>query len=97
MNRQRLREIARAEGIPDEVYLLQGDEGDWADGFDGFARYRSRTDAKLALKIVPGGWAICVYERGGVFDELRFDTEDEACDELLLKVLSIHSGKHPDR
>jgi hypothetical protein len=75
MNRRLLREIARAEGVPDGRYVVQGDEENWADGFDGFARFKARSDAILALKIVPGGWAVCTYERGEAFGEMRFDTK----------------------
>jgi len=88
MNRQRLREIARREGVPDEWYALEGDEEAWFDGFDGFARYKAGWNAIFALKIVPGGWAVCSYERGDSFGETYFDTEDEACQELLMLLLA---------
>jgi hypothetical protein len=88
-NRHRLREIARAEGVPESLYALEGDEGNWAGGFDSYARHKAVSDAILVLRIVPGGWAICTYERGDAFGEMRFDTEDEACDELLRQLLLI--------
>jgi len=46
------------------------------------------TDEAYCLAIVPGGWSVWYAERGERRDEVTFDTEDEACAELLLRVVS---------
>ena len=40
------------------------------------------------LAIAPGGWTVLYAERGQRRDEVFFETEDEACAELLLRVVS---------
>ena len=40
------------------------------------------------LAVTPGGWSVWFAERGERKDEVFFETEDEACDELLLRIVS---------
>jgi hypothetical protein len=46
------------------------------------------SDDVHCLTIVPGGWSVWYAERGKRVDEVFFETEDEACAELLLRVVS---------
>lgn len=41
---------------------------------------------RSVLALETGGWSVYYSERGRRVDEVRFDTEDEACDELLLRL-----------
>jgi hypothetical protein len=41
---------------------------------------------RYVLALEDGGWAVYYSERGGRVDVAHFDTEDEACDELLLRL-----------
>lgn len=78
MNRRDLRDALEREGIPETAYDLD-------PGRLSYERY--------CLGIVEGGWAVWFSERGERVNEAVFDTEDEACAELLLRVLSDSSRR----
>ena len=42
-------------------------------------------DETYCLGIVPGGWTVWFSERGRRIDEVFYETEDEACSDLLLR------------
>ena len=44
-------------------------------------------DNAYCLGIAEGGWTVWFSERGRRIDEMQFDTEDEACSELVLRVV----------
>lgn len=71
MNRDRLREIARAEGIRDDAY-----------SFDG-----GLPSEQLVLAVTEGGWFVYYSERGLRTGLRHFDTEDEACHHMLDSLL----------
>ena len=62
---------ADAEGIRSERYALGG----------------GLPVERYVLSIETGGWSVYYSERGRRNDEARFDTEDEACDELLIRLV----------
>ena len=72
MNRRELRAAAEREGTRDNAYSLDG----------------GLPVEQFVLSIVEGGWSVYYSERGKRNDETFFDTEDEACSELLLKLVS---------
>ena len=71
MNREAMRAAADREGIKPTSYSFEG----------------GTPDQTYVLSIEPGGWAVYFAERGERVDEERFDTEDEACHELLLRLI----------
>ncbi len=71
MNREGLRRRAVAEGIRSSVYSLEG----------------GLPPETYVLSIEPGGWAVYYSERGERVDEHRYETEDEACADLLLRLI----------
>lgn len=71
MNRDKVREVARAEGIRPDAYSLDG--GDHED--------------RYVLAIETGGWSVYFVERGERTDVTHFETEEEACDHLLSLLL----------
>lgn len=71
MNRADLRAAAEREGVLPSSYSLEG----------------GVPDDTYVLSIEEGGWSVYFAERGRRIDESRFDTEDEACDELLLRLV----------
>jgi len=71
VNRDDLRLAAERAGIRPSAYDL--DPGRLSDDVH-------------CLAIVAGGWAVWFAERGQRRDEVVFDTEDEACSELLLRL-----------
>ena len=73
MNRDQLRQALEQEGVRPTAYDL--DPG-------------RLSDETYCLAIAPGGWAVWYAERGQRRDEAFFETEGEACDELLLRVVS---------
>ena len=42
---------------------------------------------RYCLGIVSGGWAVWYSERGGRNNEVFYETEDEVCSELLLRLV----------
>lgn len=42
---------------------------------------------QYVLSLEPGGWAVYYSERGRRVGQVDFETEDEACDYLLLKLV----------
>jgi hypothetical protein len=72
VNRDDLRAALAREGVRQSAYNLDGEN-------------KAET---YCFGIVPGGWAVWYSERGRHNDEVVFDTEDEACSELLLRVVN---------
>lgn len=72
MNRQELRLALEREGVQPAAYDLNPGR---------------LTDEAYCLAIAAGGWSVWFAERGERRDEVIFDTEDEACAELLLRVV----------
>jgi hypothetical protein len=73
VNRDDLRRALDREGVRPTAYDL--DPGRLSEDV-----YR--------LAIVPGGWLVWFAERGKRVHEVFFETEDEACAEILLRVVS---------
>jgi hypothetical protein len=71
VDRVSLRAALDREGIAPSSYSLDGDD----------------LENRYVLAIRPGGWAVFFYARGREMDRAEFETEDEACSELLLRVL----------
>lgn len=71
MNRDELRAALDREGVRPSAYSLDGRE----------------PENRYVLAIRDGGWAVYFCERGREIDVEEFETEDEACSELLLRVL----------
>jgi hypothetical protein len=71
VDRGSVRAALDREGIAPSSYSLDGD--DLENGY--------------VLAIRRGGWAVFFYARGREIDRADFETEDEACSELLLRVL----------
>ncbi len=69
-------EAADRAGIPRTAFHLP----------DQDHRIRIAEDDLYVLEIVEGGWAVYYSERGKRPSEEFFDTEDEACWELLLRL-----------
>jgi hypothetical protein len=44
-------------------------------------------DETYCLGIAPGGWSVWFSERGHRNDEVFYETEDEACSDLLLRLV----------
>jgi len=73
MNRQELGRILEQEGVSKDAYSLMED----------------RTgDRYILLQQKPGTWAVYYSERGEQNDLEIFNTEHEACCELLRRLLS---------
>jgi hypothetical protein len=58
-------------GIPSRWFLI-GDKGN--------------TDNKTVLRLIDNKWAVYYSQRGGKYELKTFETEDEACNELLLRM-----------
>ncbi len=71
MNRADLRRRADAECIRESVYSLDG----------------GLPPERYVLAIEEGGWSVYYSERGCRVGERRFETEDEACAGLLLRLV----------
>ena len=61
-------------GIPSRWFLI-GDKG--------------ITDNKTVLRLIDNKWAVYYSQRGGKYELKTFETEDEACNELLLRMKFI--------
>jgi len=72
MNRAVLRLRAEAEGIRETAYCLDG----------------GMPPETYVLAIEDGGWSVYYSERGSRVGEARYDTEDEACSDLLLRLVN---------
>jgi hypothetical protein len=73
VNRDDLRHALEREGVRPTAYDLNPGR---------------LSDDAYCLAIVPGGWSVWFAERGERREEVFFQTEDEACAELLLRVVS---------
>lgn len=71
MNRTQLQELFESENVDPHAYDFNG----------------SNIGEQYVLELRPGGWSVYYTERGGKNDEVVFDTEDEACLELVGRVL----------
>ena len=78
MNRSELSVAAEREGIVPSAYNLDG----------------APVEETYVLSIELGGWSVYFCARGGRLDESRFDTEDEACDELLMRLVRDPTTRH---
>ena len=72
MNREDLRRALDREGVRPMAFDLSPNR---------------LSDDVYCLAIVPGGWSVWFAEHGERRDEVLFETEDEACAELLLRVV----------
>ena len=61
-------------GIPGRWFLI-GDKG--------------ITDNKTVLRLIDNKWTVYYSQRGGKYELKTFDTEDTACNELLLRMKFI--------
>ena len=71
MNRTQLQQAFESENVDPRAYDFSG----------------SNIGEQYVLEPRPGGWSVYYSERGGKNDETFFDTEDEACHELMNRVL----------
>jgi hypothetical protein len=71
MNRAALQAAAEREGISSTSYCLTG----------------GLPPEQHVLAIVEGGWSVYYSEHGVRTDETFFNTEDEACSELLIRLV----------
>jgi hypothetical protein len=72
VNREQLRAATSKEGIRDTAYSLDG----------------GLPPERYVLAIVDGGWSVYYSDRAERVDEAFFDTEDEACSYLLLRLVA---------
>lgn len=72
MNRDQFRQRAASAGIRPGAYSLEG----------------GLPPETYVLTIEGGGWSVYYSERGDRVDERRYDTEDEACSDLLLRLVA---------
>jgi hypothetical protein len=79
MNRNALRAAAEREGIPESAYSLDG----------------GLPPDRYVLAVVPGGWIVYYSERGERTGETVFETEDEVCSYLLLKLIGDPTTRAP--
>jgi hypothetical protein len=71
MNRERLQEMARREGVRDDCYSLDG----------------GLRSEQYVLAIEDGRWSVYYSERGERRGLASFDTEDAACSDLFERLL----------
>ncbi|GAC1382485.1 MAG: hypothetical protein NVSMB48_13150 [Marmoricola sp.] len=71
MTRDELRSAAAHNGILPTAYALEG----------------GLPEDRYVLARIGDGWSVYFVERGRRIDELQFDDEGDACDELLLRLL----------
>jgi len=71
VNRNELRLVAEREGIRSDAYSIDG----------------GLPPERYVLSLEPGGWSVYYSERNRRVGETRFDTEDEACSYLLLRLV----------
>jgi hypothetical protein len=69
---------ADREGVRESAYTLDG----------------GLPPERFVLAIVDGGWSVYYSERGERVGEMFFDTEDEACSFMLLKVVGDPTTRH---
>lgn len=72
MMRTELQAAAERLGILPASYSLEG----------------GLPDETYVLALEEGGWSVYFAERGRRIDTARFETEDEACDELFLRLMN---------
>jgi hypothetical protein len=71
MNRRDLEAAAAREGIRRSTFCLEG----------------GLPPERYVLSEGPNGWEVYYSERGERTGVVRFDTEDEACDHLLMRLV----------
>ena len=79
VNREQLQRALRREGVRPTAYSLNPNR---------------LSDDVHCLSVTPGRWSVWFAERGKRNDEVFFETEDEARDELLLRVVSDSTTHH---
>lgn len=72
MNIKQLEDMLKILGIPRNLYNISG---------------QGTTDQKLCLARNAKGWEIFYSERGQTFDRAEFMNEEDACKELLKRLL----------
>jgi hypothetical protein len=83
VNRADLEAATERAGIPRSGYHLP----------DQDTRIRIIDSDIQVLEIVEGGWAVYYLERGERCSEEFFDSEDEACSELLLRLTKAYGDR----
>jgi hypothetical protein len=83
MDRYGLREVLRREGVRDETYVLEGE-----DYSENLGSHPSAYTGIYVLRAVEDGWEVFGFERGDELSKTFFATEDEACSELLMRLLN---------
>ena len=78
MKRQTLADRLKTEGVPEDLYSLDG--GQWGD------RYCLEQRGSL--------WYVYHSERGQAYDDMPFVTEEEACDRLYDLLTSGRMGRY---
>lgn len=81
MNRADVRRRAEAEGIRESAYSLEG----------------GLPPERYVLALEEGGWSVYYSERGTRTGERRFETEDEACSDLLLRLVADPTTRERQR
>jgi len=71
MNTSELLNELQKLGIPSSWYLV-GDKG--------------ITDDKIVLRLTDNQWSVYYSDRGGKYKLKTFETEEEACNEVLLRI-----------
>jgi hypothetical protein len=77
VNRSDFVDAANREKVRPDAYSFEG----------GFPSER------YVLDVEPGGWVVYYSERGERVGESHFETEDEACSELLMRLLKDRSTR----
>lgn len=80
MNRHDFAKAADELGIRRSAYSLSGGE----------------PPEQYVLELTEGGWVVYYSERGLRRDETFFDTEAEACDQLLLWLVEDPTTQRPE-
>ncbi len=73
MKRIELEQLLKNEKFNPNVYSLDG----------------GLPNDRLCLSVGAGKWCVYYSERGSRFDELYFNSEDEACEELLRRLQEL--------
>ncbi len=77
MNCDELRQVLAAKGIRPRSYSLEG----------------GSPEDRYCIEKSSGGWSVYYSERGNRNDERWFETEDDACEEFMRRVLADPSTR----
>lgn len=72
MKKEELRNILRKKGVPDYYYNIDA---------------IGEVDQRVCLTFDGEKWEVCYSERGKKFDVIMYQTEDEACEEVLKRLV----------